>query len=472
VSSTTSRAAERGQVLIVFALSATVIMLLAALAFDVGTVLVEKRDQQDAADAAALAGARFLPGNPGQAQTRAIAIAAANGYVDGVGSVEVVVNIPPTSGDFTGFGSGAIEVNIGNARSSVFAGVIGRGSWDVGSRSVAVNQTSSSGPFAMLALSPTACPGLRVEGTGVITSRGNIQVNSGCVSGDRAFRVAGSGSLDLDGPGIGCNIVGGATFGGGVSHNDCNPANTGSLSVPDPFDAPPRDVPLGDPPVPPPPAAIVAESGHAIPASCPGGSNPATDASPSKCNFGGSYDSHKTWRLFPGYYPGGINLQGGNFLLEPGVYYVADGGFRVANAAVRSVASGGSSLDGGVLIFNTTHPSSAVSPGPIVLQGGSAEVQLRPLAGSGPYAPYDKMVIYQDRDLSLTVEIHGGGSNSQVRGIVYAPRAHVFARGNAGTLTLDQIIAWTFEVRGNGGTINVAYDEDFLPLNRYAGLVE
>jgi Flp pilus assembly protein TadG len=471
VSSTTDRRREDGQVLVIFALSAFVLILVAALAFDVGAMLVERRDQQNAADAAALAGARYLPGDTAQANARALAVATANGFQNGVGGATVTTTFGSwsTSGGFSaGTGTDAILVTINRPTGAVFGGIVGRNQWAVGSRAVAVNEDTTSGPFALLALSPTACPGLRVEGSGTVMTAGNIQVNSTCNTGDRAFRVAGTGSLDLVGSGIGCNVAAvppGWTQGGGVTLNECNPPNRNAPAIPDPYGL------LDPPPIPALPSPIIAESGHPIPAACPGGSSPATAATPALCNFGGSYDANKTWRMFPGYYPGGINLQGGNFLLEPGVYFVGDGGFRAANVSITSV-DGGTTLDGGVLIFNGTHPSSSVSPGQLILQGGTAEINLLPLEGSGALADYDNMVIYQDRTISLAVQIEGGGSSSSVRGIVYAPAAHVAARGNAGTLTLDQVIAWTFEARGGGGTIDVAYDANFLPNLQYAGLVE
>jgi uncharacterized membrane protein len=45
-------------------------LVIAALAFDVGMMLVERRDEQDAADAAALAGARYVLTDQAAAQTR------------------------------------------------------------------------------------------------------------------------------------------------------------------------------------------------------------------------------------------------------------------------------------------------------------------------------------------------------------------------------------------------------------------
>ena len=72
----------RGQALAVFALSLTALMLAAALAYDVGAMLLERRDQQNAADAAALAGVRYVLENETKARAAAIDVATANGFTD------------------------------------------------------------------------------------------------------------------------------------------------------------------------------------------------------------------------------------------------------------------------------------------------------------------------------------------------------------------------------------------------------
>ena len=68
MSSTTDARRDRGQVLAIFALSLVTIVIVAALAFDTGMMLLEKRDQQNAADAAALA--RRAPWSAHQRRTR------------------------------------------------------------------------------------------------------------------------------------------------------------------------------------------------------------------------------------------------------------------------------------------------------------------------------------------------------------------------------------------------------------------
>src|SRR4029078_11217586 len=131
LSSTTSRPSrdhdnERGQILVLFAGGLIALLLIAALAFDVGMMLVERRDEQNAADAAALAGARYVLTDTTQEETTARAIAAMNGFIDSDPNEVVNVYIPPLHGRYVGL-PGFIEVQIQSTHPSIFGAVIRRG---------------------------------------------------------------------------------------------------------------------------------------------------------------------------------------------------------------------------------------------------------------------------------------------------------------------------------------------------------
>ena len=81
--------APRGQVLIVFATSILLFLLLCAAVIDMSWYWTNNLRMQRAADAAALAGVVFLPGDPVSAASVARAEAAKNGYSNGVGGVVV-----------------------------------------------------------------------------------------------------------------------------------------------------------------------------------------------------------------------------------------------------------------------------------------------------------------------------------------------------------------------------------------------
>jgi hypothetical protein len=481
LSSTTDATTARGQVLVIFALSLTALIFFAALAFDTGLMLVQRRDQQNAADAAALAGSYFLPSSSGQARTAAQNLATANGFTPG-GTVEVEINIPPTSGGFqTG---GAIEVIIRDTRPSIFGGIMGAAGWPIGARAVAVNQDGVGASFAMLALEPEDCDAILVAGNGDVTANGNIQVNSDCDSG--GLRRQGVGNITVTAPDAACNVHGPAPSSireNGPGDLVCT-QNMGAPAIPDPLAglAPPAHGPY--------PNDVVQVSGtEPIPNGCPGAVAPdveATEDDPLTCQFNSSY-AGTVWRLYPGYYPGGIHLQGGTFYWEPGIYWIGGGGLQInGNGTVSiSVASGGTTLDRGILIYNTENPEysdecaagTATSPTtmciqPIFLNGAQASIDFYPINGG----PYSGLIIFQDRDLDIPgddVVINGSTSNLQLRGTMYAPSGDIKVNGSGGTVTTDQVIANTFQVNGSPGSqINVLYDTNFIFKFTAAGLVE
>jgi len=79
---------ESGQGLVLGALAMVVILAFAAIAIDVGLFLHERRELQNAADAAALAGAQELPYSPADAEQKAADWAEKNGI--GVGELEAI----------------------------------------------------------------------------------------------------------------------------------------------------------------------------------------------------------------------------------------------------------------------------------------------------------------------------------------------------------------------------------------------
>lgn len=461
MSSITDRPRERGQALVVFALSLVLVMIVAALGYDTGMIMLGKRDQQNAADAAALAGVRLLP-NRSAARTRAWDIAAANGFDDADDSVAVQVFVSATR----------IDVRILEQMPSLFAGVIGISTWDVSASAAAVKMDDSPMSAAMMALSPDACPAFKITGSGRVSTNGDIQVNSSCAAPDGdAFLISGQGDLFLGKENLGCYVVGDAEIGGKGSGSYCDPPQTGAPPVSYPVQGSPFNTTTPATPV----RLVDNGKGLKVPARCPGGTNAATDAAPASCQFSSTY-SGSEWRLFPGYYPGGINLQGGKFYMEPGIYHLAGGGLKTSGGGVTliSVDAGTTNLGGGVLLFNSTHPIA--SPGGIQLSGGDSTAQLLPLnydpTCEEPSGPWDRYLIFQDPANSQGISINGSSSDMIARGLIYAPTADVTLNGNGGTLIIDAVIASTFQINGGGGNINVEYDACNLPTFTGYGLIE
>ncbi|HEY8437467.1 MAG TPA: hypothetical protein VIK65_02535, partial [Candidatus Limnocylindrales bacterium] len=205
------------------------------------------------------------------------------------------------------------------------------------------------------------------------------------------------------------------------------------------------------------------------PKNCRGrtGVDAPSEATPKQCVLGspsGTY-ANLAWILYPGLYPAGLQISAGTTAyLMPGIYWIGGGGVQVSNGgsiftiAVATDATptvSTATWGGGVLIYNSKLSGSA--GGTIDLNGSGATMKLKPLnvPSTDPNAVYNNIVIFQDRTVTTTITLNGSASSTEVRGIIYAPGAQVKLDGNGGTLIVDQIIADTFDINGDAGTIKV-----------------
>lgn len=492
LSSTTSRPNERGQVLVLFAGALVTILIVAALAFDVGMMLVERRDEQNAADAAALAGARYVLSDAAQARTTAQRIARLNGYDDADPNQVVNIYMPPIHGRYIGF-PGFIEVQIQSNRASIFGGVIGKASWPIGAFAVATNSQNLTFPFSMLALNPTACKAIAVSGGGIIEANANIQSNSNgsaCAPGAPVgFSRTGGATIDVNAPDATCRVVGQFQDQGSGPPVDCTIAQ-GSFALPDPL----RNLAA---PTMPGLAAPMVYAGTAVPAptppkNCPGGTPAPSQTAPALCKIpatGGP--ANVPWILYPGLYPGGIAVsQGRTVYLMPGIYWIGGGGLDIGGgasivtigtesdakpdvtAAPCAQATTTAALCGGVMIYNSTLPSSPGGPFTLNSSGAVMKLAALDLPTTDPNSVYNGIVIFQDRTVTSPVTLNGSASSTIVEGIIYVPAAQIKLNGNGGTLIVDQVIADTFDINGNGGTIKVLRGTGVDAVIVAAGLVD
>ena len=70
------------------------------------------------------------------------------------------------------------------------------------------------------------------------------------------------------------------------------------------------------------------------------------------------------------------------------------------------------------------------------------------------------------------VTLNGSDSSTTVEGIVYVPGVQVKLNGNGGTLIVDQVIADTYDINGDGGTIKVLRNKGVDAVITAAGLVD
>ena len=119
---------ERGQALVLFVLAAGVLFGFTAMAVDVGLILQERRNLQNTADAAALAGAIELPESPGAAHANAQQWAEANGINTGAGDqLDITVDITDNS----------VMVRVEREQGFIFGRVLGLASTQVHADSTA-----------------------------------------------------------------------------------------------------------------------------------------------------------------------------------------------------------------------------------------------------------------------------------------------------------------------------------------------
>ena len=175
-------------------------------------IMVERRDQQNAADAAALAGARYVRSAPNfagpctsaggnAAASAACEVALANNFDDSKAAQDVTVHIPPTKGEFRGF-PGFVQVDIASRSPSIFGGIMGQSEWPVSVIAVAADQPGVTYTFGMLALNETACKAIHISGSGTVNAAANVQSNSdgsSCGTPPYGLSRTGTGVLKRDG---------------------------------------------------------------------------------------------------------------------------------------------------------------------------------------------------------------------------------------------------------------------------------
>jgi len=400
---------ERGQGLMLAALSMTVIVGLLALVADAGTYLHEKQEIRKAADAAALAGAAELTaagcGVCAATQT-AMDYVERNGIDPGDPDTTVQV-ITPYEGD-----PNKIAVTISRDVEFLFGPVVGI---DVAEAEVlaVAGVVSGSEDYAIVVLGDSACPGFKQSGSANLTvANGGIMINSDC---NEALKKTGSGDLT-------------ATV---IHYFDEGDYSIGGSGDVDPTPAPVGervDDPLQDW-VPP-----------ALGAPAPGSAG--TAASPQLTHLTGS--SNKT--VYPGTYYGGLKISGsGDVTFEPGIYIMAGGGMDLGGS--------GNKVGDGVMFYNTNDPSHPTGAGDYdqIKFTGSGNVEFSPY----PDDPYAGMLFWQDPLNTEDFDISGSGN--VIEGIFYLPTAKLDISGS-GDIGAVQFIVGQFEKTGSGD-LTVTYQE-------------
>ncbi|MBI3521788.1 MAG: hypothetical protein HY071_01655 [Chloroflexi bacterium] len=397
-------AREDGQAIVMVAIFMLAMLFAVGLAIDSGQLFVAKRTQQEAADAAAFAGAVALyqgatTGSAGTAVAAAVADATLNGYTTG-GTTTVTVNNPPTSGTFSG-NSAYVEVTI---TTSVRTSLVPQesGLTTVRARGVAGNAPLNLG-YAVIAVDQN-CD----SGTATLSSNGSLLITGGGIMINSCSATAGdnNGTVTLSPAGTyHTDVVGNAT-------GSWPDLRTGRTVQPDPFAGYPKPSTTGLPTY--------------SPACSPAINQPGIYTS--------TFNSNCDYVLAPGNYifkGGGISL-GGNSSLCNG-----------ATCITPSAA-------GGVFLFLTqsTYPATGGSCATLALNGNNTTTLTPPTSGT-----YMGMLIMYDSNCSGTLSIGGNGSITTT-GTIYAPNGTIAGNGNNSAVSASQIIAKKIDTQNADFTIS------------------
>jgi hypothetical protein len=459
------RQAERGQILPLFTLAMTAMILMAALLFGAANALVVRRELQSASDAAAMAGVNTLlassvngcsaSGTTPRTSVRDAALAALSANHGNLDIDNVDVTCP------SGYGNAAVRVTLDAGSPAYFMDRLA-----VSASATALNGQVNSMRHSLFVLNPynsawnkqQGCPSTLLSGGPTLILEGTIQVNSACPAGEGGALATNGNSATLSFlNGSNALLVGGYSPGALV----INPTpKTGQPYIQDPLKS-----------LPPPPSTLALRSSSRL------------------------VLNNTSMVLDPGIYRGGIQLKNSSqAFMKPGIYVIDGGGFDLgAQASLFSVDSSKSSTSYanwsndcttscGVMIYNTGTKTSIDS----INVSAGATLALRPyqLGISSPDVPaYLNLLVWQSGTplpasnySQPPVEI-GGGGQVEMSGTIYAPSAKLYMRGGAGGSggdSLDvtvQFVVWEAQFQGNTNFNFLYRSEEFAKPYGY-GLVE
>jgi hypothetical protein len=519
---------DRGQILVITTASLFVLLAIAAIVVDLGFSWMLHRQEQNAADPAALAAARFIgdqdPLTGDQTFDAVSAWQAAchyaienkvfdesntscNSALDPDGAT-LTVNYPPDASAPNHVGdTGHVQVIISKNLETFFARILGVSEATVSAQAVAARVLGAANTHSLVALNPDDCSTAEVQGTALVHiypkpgysgPGGFVQVNSDCgtpTSDDSCGTGGGTGALDINGTAdmyaSKVNVHGSCKGDPGEPHG---PLDEAASQVADPLAG------LRFPTL-----------ASGTPGARCGGATadqtmPTGNASKGCGGGGGAPDwdsaacpppaTGQCVTLDPGIYYGGWTIDNNLAVtLNPGIYVIAGGGVRfIGTSSLTSLQGGG--LPAPVLIYNTDNQGQCATTGlnyhcqgdlnlkadSLQIAGLRPDLPCPPVTTSGG-CPYGGMVIWDDPegDQGLTASglVHvEGNSELFISGTIYAPRSEVefFGTSSQNTTTPEcpvtathiaavQVISWEWTFGGTGD-ICMPYDPaDLYKLN-------
>jgi hypothetical protein len=410
---------ESGQAIVLLAISIVVLLGFTALAIDGGMVFSDRRHAQNAADAAALAGA--LQKSNGQADAVVIAAAERSAESNGYSTEQMSVSISPFT-DFSGSYT-LVTVEITKDTPTSFAHLIYNGPFR--NHVIAIARSRVSQPFF---------PGAAVVAMGncVGTSMTLVDSNGGGNSGGvRTFE----GGIFLNAPESGtCCAMSPPQVGYGISVDpgfgitsvgSCDYAGVGNI-------------------FPPPPIQTGVNGGARV-------DDPMASLPEPVCTQPGRIENGM---YQPGNY-GGLNMALGTGDLAPGIYCIEGSIHPSGQDAIRGqyvvlfFKNGGMSFTGNAYL-DITAPAEGISNGKCMGTVGD------PTAS----CTYKGIAIFSSRTNTSVINVKGNGDNA-VEGMVYAISGTLNTSGGGNTpeeaVIIGQVIVKNVTNNG-GGDVSVTYN--------------
>lgn len=374
---------QSGSYVIVVALMMPVLVGTAGLGTEVVWWLYKHKDMQSAADSGAVSAATAGI----NLATEADSVTASYGYSNGINNVAVMVNQPPSSGNYTSTPQ-AVEVIVRQSLPRLLSALFGSGPVVITARAVAL---PNPGTGCVLGLDPTASSTVAVSGSNNL----NL-INCNLYSDSNAapsLNVSGSAAVAANQVGVVGSVSGASSI------TAKNGIKTGMRPVYDPY------------------AKV-------------------TPTMPTYCDYNNKIQVKGTATLNPGVYCGDITVDAGATLtLNPGIYYFSGADFSVAgNATVRgsgvTLVFTGSGNNWGTATISSNANVTLTAPTSGVTQG---------------------IVMYGDRRMPVgtAFSLEGGGTQN-FGGAIDLPKAALkFSGGNGTSTSCTQVIADTITFTGS-----------------------
>ncbi len=398
---------QSGAALIYTALMLPMLLGAAGLGVDATLWYLDKRVMQNVADGTAVTAAHVVAngGSAAAAAEAATAEAASLGYPVG-SDFAISVNTPPAYGPNTGK-TGFAEVIVETRRKPLLISMVYKSEVSVQGRAVA--GPIVAGRHCVIALDQTIEAALEFTGTSDVDVGCGVASNS---NSHEAVLISGNATLNAE-P---AQAYGDIRVQGSATLNSNQPVQSLSQRVVDPYGPEARGLQ--------PPA-------------------------PSSCDENGRLKVNGNTTLTPGRYCGGIKINGGSVVFEPGTFVIDAGDFEAGGNATMTGT-------GVSFVFTADNPNNI---GGLKITGGPTANLTAPGSEGGIYAG---VLFYQDQAApsyqgsGLILNSVLGGSTTSFNGAIYFPNQEVkFSGGASNANSCLQIIARKVTFTGNA---DIAHD--------------